>query len=195
MARQKKTSEDVHNPPENSVEDCAPPSNSRHVNASKLADLLGYHRNTVMGWPKAGCPVVQEADVAANIAWVFDVADVVRWLRNKDVKEAVGKYATEDGETPEGISKAKKAKWAAIDQEIETKKNLRTIIPVKYVLDQISKDYADVRAVVAKIPDIIAANVEASLAAHVREIADKQVRNAMKSLQVKVVDDPLEYER
>lgn len=36
-------------------------------------------------------------------------------------------------------------------------KNLRKLIPVDYVKEQLSKEYAAVLTVIAKIPDIIAA--------------------------------------
>ncbi|RVL87664.1 DUF1441 family protein [Sinorhizobium meliloti] len=195
MARSKKNLDEVHNSPQNIDDSSAPPLTSRHVNASQLASLLGVHRNTVMGWPAKGCPVVQQADVSTGATWIFDVAEVVRWLRKKDVEDAIAKYQSEDGEVPEGVSKARKAYWAALDQQRETMLNLRKVIPTEYVKDQLSKEYAAVLTVISKIPDIIAANVEASLSAHVRKIADKEVRNAMQHLQIKVVDDPLEYER
>jgi phage terminase Nu1 subunit (DNA packaging protein) len=195
MARSKKNADEVHNSSDNVDENAAPPLTSRHANASQLALLLGVHRNTVMGWPAKGCPVVQQADVATGATWIFDVADVVRWLRKKDVEEAIVKYQSEDGEVPEGVSKARKAYWSALDQQAETMKKMRKLIPVDYVKDQLSKEYAAVLTVIAKIPDIIAANVEASLAAHVRDIASKEVRNAMVHLQVKVTDETLEYER
>lgn len=195
MARAKNIKDPLHNDAENQ-EDSSAPVLSRRVNASQLSTLLGHHRNTVMTWPKAGCPVVQQADVSIGSAWVFDVADVVRWLRAEDVKKALAKFEEDEGgEVSEAVHKARRAKWAAIDAESEARKNLRTLLPVKYVHDQISADYSKVREIIEKVPDIIAANVDSSIASHVRDIADKQVRNAMKSLQVKIVSEPLEYEK
>lgn len=109
MARSKKNSDEMHKSPQNIDDNSAPPLTSRHVNASQLAALLGVHRNTVMGWPAKACPVDQQADVTTGATWLFDVADVVRWLRKKDVEDAIAKYQSEDGEVPEGVSKARKA--------------------------------------------------------------------------------------
>ncbi len=156
----------------------------RIVNQLQLAALLGYNRGTIAAWQERGCPTVTVGDRRS-----YDVAEVVKWLRAEDVKAALSKYQSEDGETPEGVSKGRRQKWLAIEQEADTKERLRALISVQYVYDQVSKDYAEVLAGLSKIPDIIAANVEASIAAHVRKIADKQVRSALQSLHVKMVDD------
>lgn len=162
----------------------------RRVNQLQLAALLGYNRGTIAAWQERDCPCVMVGDKR-----LYDVAAVVKWLRAEDVKTALAKYQSEDGETPEGVSKARRQKWLAIEQEADTRERLRALISVQYVYDQVSKDYAEVLASLSKIPDILAANVEASIAAHVRKIADKHVRSALQALHVKMVDDTSVSER
>lgn len=169
----------------------APPSETmpdRHVSLSQLSTLLGRDRNTIARWPDRKCPFVQKADKEANIPWIFDVAAVVKWLEDQATEKAINKYENVEGQTTEGEGKRRKIVAAGIREEIAMLRDLKAVVPVDYVLNSISKDYADIKSIISKIPDVIAAKVDSSIAGHVRKIADKQIRDVMKTLQVQIVD-------
>lgn len=160
----------------------------RHVSLSQLSTLIGRDRNTIAKWPDKGCPFVQKADKEANIPWVFDVAAVVKWLEDQATAKAISKYENAEGQTTEAEGKRRKAVAAAILEEIEVLKQLKSVVPVDHVIASISKDYAEIKSIIMKIPDVIAANVDSAIAGHVRRVADKQIRDVMDALQVKIAD-------
>ncbi len=189
MSKIDRSRDPLHNPGGNPPDPSAPPLIVRHVNASQLASLLGYHRNTIMGWPAKGCPVVQQADVSTGTPWIFDVSAVVKWLMDEAVKAAIAKYESVDGNENEAQSKARKIKHSANITQIEAAKLMRTVVTTEYVYAEMTRDYGEVKSIVSKIPDVIAANVESSIAAHVHKIADEQCREVMARLQVIMVDE------
>jgi phage terminase Nu1 subunit (DNA packaging protein) len=158
----------------------------RHVSLSQLSTLLGRDRNTIARWPDKGCPFIQRADKDSNIPWIFDVAAVVKWLEDQATDKALAKYESAEGNATEADGKRRKAVAAGIREEIALLKDLKAVVPVDYVLTSISKDYAEIKSIIMKIPDIIAANVDSAIAAHVRRVADKQIRDVMNTLQVKI---------
>lgn len=161
----------------------------RRVNQLQLAALLGYNRGTIASWHERGCPYVMSGDKR-----LYDVADVVKWLRESDVKSALAKYQTSDGQATEAESKRLKGNAAAQIEQMEAARMARLLIPVEYVLAQMTKDYGEIKSTLLKIPDQIALNVNSSVAEKVREIADEQVREALASLMIEMTDKPLPFE-
>jgi len=58
-------------------------SKERYVSLKELASFLDRDRNTVSKWLDAGLPFVEKADRDLGKAWVFDTAEVVRWLEKR----------------------------------------------------------------------------------------------------------------
>lgn len=55
---------------------------------AQVAECFGVAATTVDAWVKRGCPVAQRG--SRGVEWVFNSADVARWLRDSAVAEATG---------------------------------------------------------------------------------------------------------
>lgn len=73
---------------------------------------------------------------------------------------------------------------AAIITELEAAEAVKTVVRVSHVVDRIANDYAEIRSRLMSLPDAISGRVETKVAQKVREIADEQVRSALKTLRV-----------
>ncbi|MGH0035325.1 MAG: hypothetical protein ACQGVK_09895 [Myxococcota bacterium] len=58
------------------------------LNRSELADALGLDPRTIDKFVRRGMPNRRRADRSRGQTWVFDLADVVEWLREKAASEA-----------------------------------------------------------------------------------------------------------
>jgi len=161
-------------------------SRDRLVSLKELASILDRDRNTISKWLDNGLPYVDKADRDLGKAWSFDTAEVVRWLEKRAADTAAEKLGASglDGKTSEDEAKRRRAVAAAIITELEAAEAVKTVVRVSHVVDRISADYSEIRSRLMSLPDAIAGRVEASVAQKVREVADKQVRSALKSLRV-----------
>jgi len=161
-------------------------SKDRHVSLKELSTILHRDRNTISKWLEIGLPYVEKADRDLGKAWIFDTAEVVRWLEKRAADSAVEKLGVlgSDGKTSEEEAKRRRAVAAAIITELEAAESVKTVVRVSHVVDRISTDYAEIRSRLMSLPDAIAGRVEAKVAQKVREIADEQVRSALKALRV-----------
>lgn len=188
-------SENVTNDTENAFEyDVSSPNIStnkkmaakaRHISLQALASFLDRDRNTISKWIDNGLPYVEKADRDLGKAWVFDSADVVRWLEKRAADITAEKLGDTglDGKTSTEEAKRRRAVADAIVSEIEAAEAIKTVVRVSHIVDKIANDYAELRGRMSSIPDAIAGRVEASLSLKVREIADDQIRIALKSLR------------
>lgn len=198
MARKKVNNEVLKSADENS-ESFSTDDNFRNISASRrsasrdrlvslkeLASILDRDRNTISKWLDIGLPYVDKADRDLGKAWSFDTAEVVRWLEKRAADTAAEKLGVlgSDGKTSEDEAKRRRAVAAAIITELEAAEAVKTVVRVSHVVDRISADYSEIRSRLMSLPDAIAGRVEASVAQKVREVADKQVRSALKSLRV-----------
>lgn len=157
---------------------------ARRVSLKELAAFLDRDRNTVTKWLDQGCPYVQKADRDLGRAWVLDVSEVVRWLENRAASATADKLgASENGL----ISKDEAERRTAIAKMTVAEKvaaeTIAAVVPMSVVIDRVTADYTDVRARLMALPEAIAGRVEQRLADRVREVADEQVRNALKALR------------
>lgn len=161
-------------------------SKDRHVSLKELSTILHRDRNTISKWLEIGLPYVEKADRDLGKAWIFDTAEVVRWLEKRAADSAVEKLGVlgSDGKTSEEEAKRRRAVAAAIITELEAAEAVKTVVRVSHVVDRISADYSEIRSRLMSLPDAIAGRVEASVAQKVREVADKQVRSALETLRV-----------
>lgn len=198
MTRKKSGADVLKNGDENSVQtDTAPnfrnisssrraASKDRLVSLKELASFLDRDRNTVTKWLDHGLPYVEKADRDLGKAWSFDTAEVVRWLEKRAADTAAEKLGGSglDGKTSEEEAKRRRAVAAAIITELEAAEAVKTVVRISHVVDRIATDYAEIRSRLMMLPDAIAGRVEAKVTQKVREIADEQVRSALKALRV-----------
>lgn len=158
----------------------------RLVSLKELASFLERDRNTITNWLKFGLPYVEKADRDLGKAWSFDTAEVVRWLEKRAADAAAEKLGATglDGKTSEDEAKRRRAVAAAIITELEAAEAVKTVVRVSHVVDRIANDYAEIRSRLMSLPDAISGRVETKVAQKVREIADEQVRSALKTLRV-----------
>jgi len=158
----------------------------RLVSLKELAAILDRDRNTISKWLDAGLPFVDRADRDLGKAWSFDTAEVVRWLEKRAADTAAEKLGVlgSDGKTSEEEAKRRRAVAAAIITELEAAEAVKTVVRVSHVVDRISADYSEIRSRLMSLPDAISGRVETKVAQKVREIADEQVRSALKALRV-----------
>jgi terminase small subunit / prophage DNA-packing protein len=161
-------------------------SRDRLVSLKELASILDRDRNTISKWLDIGLPYVDKADRDLGKAWSFDTAEVVRWLEKRAADTAAEKLGVlgSDGKTSEDEAKRRRAVAAAIITELEAAEAVKTVVRVSHVVDRISADYSEIRSRLMSLPDAISGRVETKVAQKVREIADEQVRSALKALRV-----------
>ncbi|QCO03039.1 terminase small subunit [Azospirillum argentinense] len=100
----------------------------RTYSLSEAATILGRDRNTVSKWLGQGCPAVTKADRARGVEWSLSIPDIVGWLIDRAVGDAV---QTADGEA-DRITKEeadrRKAVAQAIAEEVSTAELLDDVV-------------------------------------------------------------------
>lgn len=157
---------------------------ARHVSLKELAAFLDRDRTTISKWIEAGLPYVEKANRDLGKSWVFDTAEVVRWMEQRaanDVAEKLG--GTAEGVTSEDEAKRRRAVAQAVVAELDMLERLRAVVPIDDITDLWSKDYAEIRAKLMSLPDVLAANVDPAISSLVRSIADKHTRVTLDKLK------------
>lgn len=156
----------------------------RYVSLRELAAFLDRDRTTISKWIEAGMPFVEKANRDLGKAWVFDTAEVVRWREQRAANEVAEKLGgTADGVTSEDEAKRRRAVAQAVVSELDMLERLRAVVPVDDVTDLWSKDYAEVKAKVMSLPDVLAANVDPAISSLVRGVAEKHIRDTLEKLK------------
>lgn len=163
---------------------------ARHVSLKEAATLLDRDRNTIMKWIDHGCPAVEKADRALGRPWVLDLAEVVRWLERRAADTAAEKSGDGSGKITEGEAKRRKMVAGMLTAETEAAELMRTVVRIGDVIDGVASDYNEIRGRLLSISDEVAASVETSLRAKVKEAVDTKVREALKALKVDRELDP-----
>lgn len=157
---------------------------SRQVSLKELAAILDRDRNTISKWLDAGLPFVEKAEVSIGKPWIFDTAEVVRWLENRAAETTAEKLgASIDGKMSEAEAKRLRAVSNAIIDGIAAAEDIKTVVRISYVRERVSADYAEIRSHLSALPDAISSRVVSKDAPKVKEIAEEQVRNMLKSLR------------
>ncbi len=158
----------------------------RIVSVKQASTLLNRDRNTIQKWLDQGCPYVTKADRSLGIAWELDLAEVVKWLEERSATSAAEKFADlTEGQMSEDEAKRRKAVAQAVVAELEMYEKLKAVIPIDDALSLWAKDYAEIKAKVMAIPDILAVNVSPEISDQVRALADKHIRTAMALMKTK----------
>jgi len=122
----------------------------KQVNRGGIADLLGVCATTVDAWVRAGCPVVQRG--SRGIEWVFNTAEVARWLRDKAVEQAAGTETLDEKEL-----KIRKLAAEAKLLELELAKAQELVAPLEQVERMVQRAFAEVRAGIRNVPGRVVA--------------------------------------
>lgn len=155
---------------------------ARQVSLKELAALLDRDRNTVVKYVDGGMPFIEKADRDLGKAWIFDVADCVRWLEKRAADVTADKFGdSPDGQMTEDEAKRRRAVAQAIVAELDMLERLRAVIPVSDALEWWAKDYGEIKAKAMSLPDKLAVAVDPSLASHIRALADKHMREVMET--------------
>lgn len=164
-------------------------NSDRHVNLSQLARLIGRDPNTVRRWVEVeDCPTVERGDKRTGKTWVFDVADVVRWLCNRAAESAAATAAVNgipDYETARARHEFAKAQMA----EIELAELQGDVIRISDAAERIMQDYADIRTTLLQIPGSVAPHLVNRSAPEIQVELQKHVDRVLTSLQYEAALD------
>lgn len=157
---------------------------NRYATLAELASFLDRDRNTVKKWADNGMPYVEKADVSIGKSWIFDTAEVVRWLENRAAVAASEKLG---GALDGKISKEEADRRISVGKmtivERDAAESISEVVPISHVIDRISNEYAELRNRLMALPDAVAGRVETSIAQRIRELVDQQIRVALKALR------------
>lgn len=157
----------------------------RLVSVKQCAMLLNRDRNTLQKWLDQGCPFVTKADRDRGVAWELDIADVVKWLEERAARSVAEKFGDPNDKTSKEEADRRKAVAAAVVAELEMIERLKSVVPVSSVLELWAKDHNEIKSKVMSIPEILAANVDPSIATAIRILAEKHCRAALDKLKTK----------
>lgn len=177
------------------VNDSTPPltkreaAKARHVSLKTAAVLLNRDRNTVMKFLDQGCPFVEKADRERGVAWVLDIADVVRWLEERAAKNVADRIGGIEGQITEDEAKRRIAVAKMITEETEAAESIRMVARVHEMLNVIKSDYSEIRTRLMAIPETLSAQANAKYADKVRDQSTELIKNALSAL---TADKPTE---
>lgn len=158
---------------------------SRQVSLADLVIFLDRDRNTIVKWVDNGLPYIEKADRDLGKPWIFDSAEVVRWLEKRaaDVTaEKLGDNAL-DGKTSTEEAKRRRAVAEAVVSEIEAAEAIRTVVRVSHIVEKIASDYSEIRNRLISLPAAIAGRIDATVSQKVKDVADERIRIALKALR------------
>lgn len=158
---------------------------SRQVSIADLVIILDRDRNTIVKWVDNGLPYIEKADRDLGKPWIFDSAEVVRWLEKRAADVTAEKLgdSTLDGKTSTEEAKRRRAVAEAVVSEIEAAEAIRTVVRVSHIVEKIASDYSEIRNRLMSLPDSIAGRVDATVSQKVKDVADEQIRIALKALR------------
>jgi len=116
----------------------------KRVNRSGLAETFGVVTITVDSWVKKGCPFIERGGRGRE--WVFDTADIARWLRDQAMAEA----GADDAGLEEIDKRTRRAKMH--QAELELAKAQGAVAPIRDFERAMAAMCAQVQANCLNIP-------------------------------------------
>lgn len=156
---------------------------ARHVSAKELATLLDRDRNTISKWREDGMPFVEKANRDLGKPWVFDVAEVVRWMERRAMDVAAEKFGSASDMPSKEQSQAKSAYIRALNDELEFAEAQKVVVRISTVVERVASDYGELRNRLIGIPDAVAAKVQRQHREAVKKAVHEQIANALKALK------------
>lgn len=191
-----KSTETTPQPPASASEDLAPLASTRsgakarHMSLQKLAAFLNRDRNTVQKYIDQGMPVVEKADRERGISWVIDSAEAVRWLEERAATKVAEKIGDVRGMS-EDEAKAQTAVMKMISASVAAAEDIRMVAKIQDMLDLVRRDYAELRLRLIAIPDTLAGKVDSKISSKIRDVAEEQIKGALKALVADTEADAL----
>ncbi|MCF7728667.1 terminase small subunit [Sulfitobacter sp. M22] len=162
-------------------------SSPRHVSLSGLATLLNRDRNTVMKWTvDEDFPIIQRADKSAGLNWIFDVADVVKFLETKASRNAATALVGDLGADGIGIEEAKRRKAVAesVLAELNVDQTLGTVVLISDALEQVASEYSALRNALQNIASKVSVDLTGlDKEYEIQKIIDAAILDALSTLQ------------
>jgi phage terminase Nu1 subunit (DNA packaging protein) len=191
-----KSTETAPQPSTSPSEDSAPlastrsEAKARHMSLKQLAAFLNRDRNTVQKYIDQGMPVVEKADRDRGISWLIDSAEAVRWLEERAATKVTERLGDVRGMT-EDEAKAQTAVMKMISASVAAAEDIRMVAKIQDMLDLVRRDYAELRLRLIAIPDTLAGKVDAKLSSKIRDVAEEQIKGALKALVADTEADAL----
>lgn len=157
-------------------------TSTRHMSLKQLAEILNRDRNTVMKYLGQGMPVLERADRDRGISWIIDSAEAIRWLEERAAKSVADRLGGDVKSVSKDDAERRDAVAKMIIREVDAAESAKMVTKISSMLDLIRRDYAELRLRLMSIPDTIAGKVDAKLSAKVRDVAEQQIRAALKAL-------------
>lgn len=155
----------------------------RRVSAKELAMLLDRDRNTIAKWQQDGMPYVEAANRDLGKPWVFDIAEVVRWMERRAMATAAKNFVVSGDVPTKDQSQAKSAYIRALNDELEFAEAQKVVVRISTVVERVASDYGELRNRLIGIPDAVAAKVQRQHRDVVKKAVHEQISNALKSLK------------
>lgn len=146
---------------------------------AEAAGLIGVHRNTLSKWISQGCPTEQRADRRRGKEWRIHLPDVIDWLQERAVQDAVGDTTKLD------IDEARRRKTAAEAAlaELDLAKARNEYVSINVVADVVGEQMSACRSRLLTLPTKIAPMVAPVRGLiECREIIDDAVRECLDEL-------------
>lgn len=115
------------------------------VNRARLAESCDVALTTVDSWRRAGCPVVRSGGSGKEV--IFNLPEVIAWLRDTDVKAATGETAQS-----EDALKLRKLEAETIKAELDLAKERKEVAPLELMSGMMSHVFSQVRAGIRNLP-------------------------------------------
>jgi len=114
---------------------------ANNLNRTELASLLGYSTNAVDGWKIRGVP----SDITGRFP-TYNVADVVAWLRARDVEEAVASGKRPDGAIDLEELRKRKALADTEISELALEEARGQVVPFAIVIEEVEDCFLRIRS-------------------------------------------------
>lgn len=157
-------------------------ASARHMSLKQLAGILNRDRNTVMKYIGQGMPIVERADRDRGISWLIDSAEAIRWLEERAAKSVADRLGSDVKSLSKDDAERRDAVAKMIIREVDAAESAKMVAKISSMLDLIRRDYAELRLRLMSIPDTIAGKVDPKLSTKVRDVAEEQIRAALKAL-------------
>lgn len=151
------------------------------MSLKQLAAFLNRDRNTVQKYIDQGMPVVEKADRDRGISWIIDSAEAIRWLEERAATKVTERLGDVRGMS-EDEAKAQTAIMKMISASVAAAEDIRMVAKIQDMLDLVRRDYAELRLRLIAIPDTLAGKVDAKISARIRDVAEEQIKGALKAL-------------
>lgn len=162
---------------------------NRTHSLSETAAILGKHRNTLSKWLEQGCPAVQRADRARGVEWALSIPDIVDWLVDRAVSNAVQTAGGEVGLISKDEADRRKAVAQAVAEEVTTAELLDDVVNAREAAADVAAFVVALRTALANVAGKVAGRAASmTSAAEIREFAEAEMNRALAAAEQDLSD-------